>query len=82
MYQTTAQAENNKGLTSHKPAPQINLRYENTLRIEQRYKTLCEYPGVSSCLHSEFLSLLIWYLLRFQYIQSILSYLQYGYCRL
>ena len=48
MYQTTAQARNNKGLTSHKPAPQLNKRYENTLRIEQRYKTLCEYPGVSS----------------------------------
>lgn len=48
MYQTTAQARNNKGLTSHKPAPQINLRYENTLRIEQRYKTPCKYPGVSS----------------------------------
>ena len=30
MYQTTAQARNNKGLTSHKPAPQLNLRYENT----------------------------------------------------
>ena len=50
MYQTTAQVENNKGLTSHKPAPQINKRYENTLRIEQRYKTLYEYPGVSSWL--------------------------------
>ena len=48
MYQTTAQARNNKGLTSHKPAPQQNKRYENTLRIEQRYKTLCEYPGDSS----------------------------------
>ena len=48
MYQTTAQARNNKGLTSHKPAPQLNKRYENTLRIEQRYKTPCEYPGVSS----------------------------------
>ena len=30
MYQTTAQARNNKGLTSHKPVPQLNLRYENT----------------------------------------------------
>ena len=49
MYQTTTQARNNKGLTSHKPAPQLNLRYENTLRIEQRYKMPCEYPGVSSC---------------------------------
>ena len=49
MYQTTAQAENNKGPTSHKPAPQLNKRYENTSRIEQRYKTPCEYPGVSSC---------------------------------
>ena len=82
MYQTTAQAENNKGPTSHKPAPQLNLRYENTLRIEQRYKTPCEYPGVSSCHHSEFPSHLIWYLLRIQHIQSILSYLQCGYCRL
>ena len=82
MYQTTAQAENNKGPTSHKPAPQLNLRYENTSRIEQRYKTLYEYPGVSSCHRSEFPSLLIWYLLRAQYIQSILSYLQCGYCRL
>ena len=49
MYQNAAQGRNNKGLTSHKPAPQLNLRYENTLRIEQRYKTHCEYPGVSSC---------------------------------
>ena len=48
MYQTTAQARNNKGLTSHKPAPQLNLLYENILRIEQRYKTPCEYPGVGS----------------------------------
>lgn len=30
MYQTAAQAKNNKGLTSHKPAPQLILRYENT----------------------------------------------------
>ena len=48
MYQTAVQAENNKGPTSHKPAPQLNLLYENILRIEQRYKTPCEYPGVSS----------------------------------
>ena len=29
MYQNTTQARN-KGLASHKPAPQLNLRYENT----------------------------------------------------
>ena len=38
MRQNTVQAENNKGLTSHKPAPQLNLRYENTYRQNKGIK--------------------------------------------